>query len=177
MHTIDKPLEGEYAPYTILYVNQLPDDGEVLKHLHAGLDMVKELVMPLTEEQLQHRYAPGKWSIKEMLVHIMDSERIFAYRALRIGRNDKTPLPGFEQDDYVPHSNAANRSIEDIMDEYTLIRRSTIKLFAGMPDEAATRSTTVNGHNVSVRALAYIIAGHERHHITILRERYLRTLP
>lgn len=173
MHTIDKPLEGEYNPYTITYINQLPDDGEVLQHLAAGLGAMQELVAPLSETQLLHRYAPGKWSIKEVLVHIMDAERIFAYRALRIARNDKTPLPGFEENDYTPQSFADGRSIESIMTEYEAVRRNTLLLFDGLPDETATRSTVINNHNTSLRALPYIIAGHELHHITILRERYL----
>lgn len=173
MHTIDKPQEGEYAPYAITYINHLPNDGEVLQHMRAGLGAVKEMITPLTEGQLLYRYAPGKWSIKEVLLHIMDAERIFAYRALRIARNDKTPLPGFEQDEYTPESYADERSIESIMTEYEAIRRNTLLLFDGLKDETASRSATVNNHNTSVRALAYMIAGHELHHITILREKYL----
>jgi uncharacterized damage-inducible protein DinB len=173
MHTIDKPLEGEYSPYTITYINHLPDDGEVLKHLTAGLGAMQELVAPLSEAQLLHRYAPGKWSIKEVLVHIIDAERIFAYRALRIGRNDTTPLPGFEENDYAAESYADDRSIDSIMKEYELVRRSTILLFDSLPAETATRSTIINNHTTSLRALPYIIAGHELHHIAILRERYL----
>ncbi len=176
MHYIDKPLEDEYAPFAATYINRLPDDAEVLKHMTAGLGALKELITPLSEEQLLHRYAPGKWSIKEVLLHLMDAERIFAYRALRIARNDKTPLPGFDEGTYTPESYADGRSIESIMNEYEAVRKNTLLLFDGLPEETATRTAQVNGHNTSVRALAYMIAGHELHHITLLRERYLRTL-
>jgi uncharacterized damage-inducible protein DinB len=173
MHTINKPLEGEYNPYTITYINQLPDDGEVLQHLTASLGTIQQMIAPLGEEQLLYRYAPGKWSIKEVLVHIMDAERIFACRALRIARNDKTPLPGFDENTYAAESYADSRSIESIMKEYEAVRRNTLLLYDGLPAEFATRSTLVNNHNTSLRALAYITAGHEQHHINILRERYL----
>lgn len=173
MHSIDKPGEGEYAPRALQYINQLPDDGEVLQHLAANLGTTQQLIAPLTEEQLLHRYAEGKWSIKEVLIHIMDAERIFACRALRIARNDKTPLPGFDENAYAPESYADARSIESIMAEYEAIRRNTLLLFDGLSAETATRTTVINNYPNSVRALAYIIAGHEQHHITILRERYL----
>jgi hypothetical protein len=100
MKKIEKPCEGEYAPYTIMYIGLLPDDGLVLKHLQDNLQTTKNFILSLPAERLTYRYAEGKWTIKEILVHISDDERIYAYRALRFARNDKTELPGFEQDDY-----------------------------------------------------------------------------
>ena len=119
------------------------------------------------------RYAENKWTIKEILVHIMDDERIFMYRALRIARNDKTPLPGFEQDDYVPYSRANERSLANIFREYKTVRNATLSLFNSLSKEDLMRVGTANNHHVNVRALAYHIAGHELHHLNIIKERYL----
>src|SRR6476659_2584058 len=118
MRLIPKPKEGEYPPYAIMYVGLLPDDGFLLTHLHNNLTATRELVLSLPGEKLNYRYAKNKWTIKEILVHIIDDERIYAYRALRFARNDKTELPGFEQDDYVLYSQANERNIKNIMEEY-----------------------------------------------------------
>jgi uncharacterized damage-inducible protein DinB len=169
---IDKPADGEFNPYAITYISLLPDDGRVLNHLKENGSLIRSFIMQLSEQKLVHRYAEGKWTVKEILVHIMDDERIYAYRALRIGRNDKTPLPGFEQDDYVPFSRANDRTLEDIFSEYMSVRNATISLFNSFSDEDLVRTGTANDHTVSVRALAYHIAGHELHHLNIIRERY-----
>ena len=124
-------------------------------------------------DKLTYRYAENKWTIKEILVHIMDDERIYAYRALRIARNDKTPLPGFEQDDYVPFSKANQRSLASILREYKTVRQATVSLFTSFNMEDLLRIGTANDHPVSVRALAWHIAGHELHHLNIIKERYL----
>src|SRR6516225_4273390 len=118
MKKIEKPPEGEYAPYAIMYIGLLPDDGLVLKHLRNNFKSTKELILSLPEEKLLYRYAPGKWTIKEILVHIIDDERIYTYRALRFARNDKTELPGFEQEDYTLNSGANERKLKDILKEY-----------------------------------------------------------
>jgi uncharacterized damage-inducible protein DinB len=173
MRKIKKPLPGEFPPYAIMYIGLLPDDGMVLKHLKNNLKSVKTLMQSLPEEKLLHRYQEGKWTIKEVLVHIIDDERIYAYRALRFARNDATELPGFEQDDYARVCGANDRSIRDILKEYTAVRNSTITLFQGLPEEAFTRTGKANKNPVSVRALAYHIAGHELHHFNIIKERYL----
>jgi uncharacterized damage-inducible protein DinB len=173
MKLIDKPREGEYAPYAIRYIDLLPNDRQVLKHMQENFQAVRSLVLPLSEEKLLHRYAPGKWTIKETLVHIVDDERIFAYRALRFARNDATELPGFEQDDYTTNSFSNERGLASILDEYEAVRNSTIAMFDGLDDRALTRSGLANGHTMSVRAAAYHIAGHELHHLKILREKYL----
>jgi uncharacterized damage-inducible protein DinB len=173
MKKIEKPLEGEYAPYTIMYIGLLPDDGLVLNHLADNLKATTELIYSLPDEKLTHRYAEGKWTIKELLVHLIDDERIYAYRALRFARNDKTELPGFEQDDYARHSGANERDVEEIMKEFATVREATISLFEGFSSEALTRSGVADGKVMSVRAAAYHIAGHELRHVNIIKERYL----
>ena len=133
------------------------------------------MVYGLPSDKLIYRYAPGKWSIKEILVHLIDDERIYAYRALRFARNEQQGLIGFDQDEYVIYSHADKRELDNIFQEYEAVRKSTVALFNGLPDEALTRM----GHGVgtandaSVRALAYHIAGHELRHINIIKERYL----
>jgi len=174
MKSIQKPNNDEYPSYAGMYINLLPDDGKVLDHLEKNRESLKQLVKSIPKEKLLYRYAEGKWTIKEVLVHIIDDERIYAYRALRFARNDSTELPGFEQDDYTRYSGANERSVESIMEEYEAVRSSTIALFNGFPDAAFMRSGVANGHIVSVRALIYHLAGHELHHINILKERYLK---
>ena len=174
MRTIPKPKAGEYPPEASRYIDRLPDDGRLLEHLAENLRATTELVRSLPEERLLRPYAPGKWTIKEVLVHVADDERIYAYRALRFARGDRTELPGFEQDDYVRLSGANERAVEDILAEYAAVREATIALFRGLPEEALLRSGVANENLASVRALGYHIAGHEVHHIGIVRERYLR---
>lgn len=171
--TIAAPRPGEYPAYASMYIDLLPADGRLLEHLRENLRRTLALVRALPEHLLLHRYAAGKWTVKEVLVHIVDDERIYAYRALRFARGDRTELPGFEQDDYARQSAANERGIASIMAEYEAVRHATIALFAGLPDEAFTRGGVANGHHATVRALAYHIAGHELHHVRLLRERYL----
>ena len=173
MRTIEKPKDGEFPPYADMYIRLLPDDGLLLKHLEDNFIATKELILSLNEEKLNYRYAANKWTIKEILVHIIDDERIYAYRALRFARNDKTELPGFEQDDYTFHSQANTRSLESILGEYEAVRYATIALFNGLPEDAFLRRGTANNNKATVRALAYHIAGHELHHMNIIREKYL----
>jgi uncharacterized damage-inducible protein DinB len=175
LRTIPKPKKGEYPPYSTIYMELVKDDGLVLQHMKDNFIKIKEFIHSLPEEKLYYRYAEGKWSIKEILVHIIDDERIFAYRALRYARFDKTELPGFEQDDYAFYSDANERSLENIFDEYEAVRNSTIAMFNGFPEEAFMRSGTSVGNinNRTVRALAYHLAGHELRHIKIIKERYL----
>jgi hypothetical protein len=173
MQLIQKPAKGEYRDYTLAYISKVPDDGNVLQHLQTNLETVKSVVMELPEEKLLHAYAPGKWTIKENLVHMMDTERIMAYRALRIARNDKTNLPGFEQDEYTPYLYANERSIANIMEEYELQRKSTVALFSNLPGHVFSNIGIANGAPFSVRAAVYIIAGHELHHLKLIREKYL----
>lgn len=170
---IEKPEPGEYPFYASMYIDLLPDDGLLLKHLQENLNLVKQMVSAIPGEKWTYRYAPEKWTIKESLVHIMDDERIYAYRALCFARNEKIPLPGFDQDAYVLFSNANERSIDNIMEEYEAVRLATIALFNGFDEAALMRMGTANKNNATVRALGYHIAGHELHHINIIKEKYL----
>ena len=173
MKKIEKPGEGEYAPYAIMYIGLLPDDGLVLKHLKDNLKATKNFILSLPEEKLTYRYGEGKWTVKEILAHVSDDERIYAYRALRFARNDKTELPGFEQDDYARWSGANERDIRDILKEFDTVRKATVSLFNSFDGKALVRAGTANGNVMSVRAAAYHIAGHELHHINLIKERYL----
>jgi uncharacterized damage-inducible protein DinB len=175
MRLIPKPLEGEYPPYTTMYMKLIPDDGMVLQHLWDNFIAAKHLIYSLADKMLYHRYAEGKWSIKETLVHIIDDERIFAYRALRFARNEQMNLIGFDQDLYAQYSKADERALDNIFDEYEAVRKSTIALFNGLPEDAFLRIGKGTGtfNNASVRALAYHIAGHEQHHVNLIRELYV----
>lgn len=169
---ITRPEAGEYAPYYEKYV-ALTRDGDVVEILERQAAETMALLGDLSEEQGALRYEPGKWSVKELVGHVIDGERIFAYRALRIARGDQTPLPGFEQDDYVANGRFDARTLRDLRDEYEIVRRSTLALLRPLDAEAWRRTGTASDNEVSVRALAHIIAGHEAHHLRILRERYL----
>lgn len=173
MKKIQKPAEGEYAPYAIAYIGLLADDGLVLNYLQDNLRTTKDFTRSFPEEKLSQPWAEGEWTSKEILVHLSDTERIYGYRALRFARNDTTELPGFEQDDYVPYSRANARTLEDILAEFTAVRQTTLTFFNSLDDEALSRAGVANGHLLSVRAAAYIIAGHELHHINSIRENYL----
>jgi uncharacterized damage-inducible protein DinB len=173
MRRLEKPKPGDYPPYASMYLDLLPDDGFILKHLEDNLKITIDLISPLPEEKLLYRYAKDKWTLKEVLVHIIDDERIYAYRALRFARNDQTELPGFEQDDYAHYSEANERTLESILEEYPAVRKATITLFENLSEEALARGGVANGNFVTVRALVYHIAGHELHHLNIVKEHYL----
>jgi uncharacterized damage-inducible protein DinB len=166
---IEKPVAGEFPPYAIKYINLLPNDELVLHHLKNNIKKIKEIVFYLPPEKLNTRLAEGKWTIKETLIHIMDVERIYSYRALCIARNDKSILPGMEQDAYVMHSRANERTLNDIVEEYEAVRYSTLCLFNNFDEEALRRKGNTAAHEVSVRALAYLAAGHEAHHINSIQ--------
>ena len=179
MRYIKKPVIGEYPEYSHIYMDLLEDDGMVLKHLWENFVKIKEFVYALPKEKLEYRYADDKWTIKEILVHLIDDERIFAYRALRYARNDDTPLHGFDQDAYAKNSKANERSLESIFDEYESVRRSTLTLFKYLPEESFMRGgkgVDIDGSIINqrtVRGLAYHIAGHELRHFNIIKERYV----
>ncbi len=172
MNPLGRPGVDEYAPSYAGYVNAVPD-GELLMLLRDQLAETEALLREFSGARGDHRYAPGKWTVKEVVGHIADSERVFSYRALRFARGDRTPLPGFEQEDYIRGGNFAARPLPEIAGELRSVRMATITLFAGMSEEALMRRGPANNAEVSVRALAWIIAGHERHHARIVRERYL----
>lgn len=173
MKRIPKPEAGEYAPYTIIYIGLLPDDGLILKHLQDNLATTTDFLNSLPEEKLSYRYAEDKWTIKEILAHLIDDERIYAYRALRFARNDQTELPGFEQDEYALESRANDRTLEDLLKEFAAVRYSTVAMFESFDDEVLTRSGVASGNVMSVRAAAYHLAGHELRHMNIIRDRYI----
>src|SRR5205814_4165347 len=161
----------EYPAYAYIYIVLLPDDGQILKHLDDNLRSTRRFIESIPRDRLLHRYAEGKWTIKEILGHVIDDERIYSYRALRFARNDSVELPGFDQDHYAEYSGANNREINDLLDEFTLVRQSTIALFKSLDDAAFMRSGVADGKRVSVPALAYHVAGHELRHMNIIRER------
>lgn len=173
MKIINNPDKGEYAPYTSMYIDLLPDDGLVLKHLSENSRRVINFVQSISEYKLTYRYAENKWTIKEILVYIIYDERIYAYRALRYVRNYTTELPGIEQDDYALNSFSNERDMKSIIDEYKSVRDSTIAFFNGIDDKVLKRTGVADGNIMSVRAAAYQIAGHELHTINIIKEKYL----
>jgi uncharacterized damage-inducible protein DinB len=169
---IYKPTETVISFYQ-RYINLVPDDGNLLIHLEDIFSETEEMISPLTNEKMEYRYAPGKWTIKDMLVHMSDAERIFIYRALRFSRGDETPLPGFEESEYAKYTGANDREKEEILREFSLVRESSIAFIETLSDEALNRKGSANGYPVSVRLLVNVIYGHHKHHLNILRERYL----
>jgi hypothetical protein len=165
------PEATEYLPYYEKYVSLVPE-GDILATLAGQLDSTQSLLRGIDEDKAGWRYAPDKWSIKELVGHVIDTERIFAYRALRFARNDRTELPGFEQDDYINHAGFDARRLDSIVQEFEFVRRANLLMLSHLDDAAWQRRGIASGGEVSVRALAYIMAGHERHHMEVLRSRY-----
>jgi uncharacterized damage-inducible protein DinB len=171
--TIPRPEPGEYAPYYDRYIALVLGE-EILNTLDQQRRQTMLLLSGRDEDDGNFRYAPGKWSAKEVLGHVCDTERIFTYRALRISRGDSAPMEGFEQDDYVRNGPFANRPLGDLVEEFIAVRRATLSLLRNLDETAWTRRGIANKNEVSVRALAYIIAGHELHHRRILEEKIFR---
>ena len=174
--TTIRPQPGEYAPYYDRYISlvQNRQGNDILATLDQQRRETILLLSGRSEADGDLRYAPDKWSLKEVLGHLNDTERIMGYRALRIARNDTTPIEGYEQDDYVRNSPFARRPLADLIEDYIAVRRSTLSLFRNLDEPAWTRRGTANKNEVTVRALAYIIAGHELHHRRMLEEKYLK---
>jgi hypothetical protein len=166
------PDPSEYLAYYDRYVSLVPE-GDVRLLLEQQLERTLAFLHGLTEREGDLRYEQGKWSVKEVVGHMADSERIFGYRALRFARGDGNPLPGFEQDDYVAAAGFGRCLLRDLTTEFEHSRRANALLFRQLEDEAWLRRGNANGAEVSVRALAYILAGHEQHHVGVLRSRYL----
>ena len=162
----------EYHPYYGNYID-LSKNESLGKAFEKGAIEFQELVSNIPENKMSFSYAEGKWTISELLMHIIDAERVFQHRAFRFARNDKTALPGFEQDEYVPESMASMRSKAEIINEFLAVRNATITLFSSFSDEVLKRMGTASGFQMSVRALGYVICGHMIHHFNILQERYL----
>lgn len=168
----ERPAAGEFNPYYAKYIDPVPE-GDVLETLARQEDETASFLRAIPAELHGHRYADGKWSIREVVGHVADAERIFAYRALRIARGDQTPLASFDENAYAAAARYDQRDLGSIVDEWAAVRRSTLALFRSMDADEARRAGTASESPVSVRALAWIIAGHGLHHEKILRERYL----
>ncbi|MFZ0758954.1 MAG: DinB family protein [Candidatus Sulfotelmatobacter sp.] len=168
---VARPQPGEYAPYYDRYISLVRGE-DILGTLDEQRRQTMLLLCGRDDDDGDFRYAPGKWSAKEVLGHVCDTERIFAYRALRIARADSTPLEGFEQDDYVRNGPFAQRPLADLVEDFIAVRRATLSLLRNLDEAAWMRRGIANKNEVTVRALAYIIAGHELHHRRILEEKY-----
>ena len=169
--TIAPPQPGEYSPHYHRYIS-LVAGNDILASLDEQRRRMILLLSGLSEADGELRYAPGKWSAKEVLGHVNDVERIFAYRALRIARHDSTPLEGFEQDDYVRNGPFGQRPLADLIEDFIAVRRATLSLLRNLDEAAWSRRGIANKNEVTVRALAYIVAGHELHHRGVLEEKY-----
>jgi hypothetical protein len=165
-----RPEPNEYAPYYGKYVSLVPG-GDILVTLEKQLPATLAL-LARPEADGDFRYAPGKWSVKESLGHVIDAERVFTYRAMRIARNDKTPLPGFEQDDYVKYGPFGNCTLAGLVEEFAAVRKATVLMFRALDESAWVRRGTASNNEVTVLALAYMIAGHELHHRRIFQQNY-----
>lgn len=172
VQTSSRPGADEYAAYYEKYIALVPD-GDILSVLQAQLDSSQAFLRSTTEDRGNFAYAPGKWTLKEVVGHLSDTERIFGYRVLRISRNDPTPIEGFEQDDYVRSGPFRNSKLASLAEDFAAVRRSTLSLLGNLQGETWLRRGTANKNEVSVRALAYMIAGHELHHMALLKDKYL----
>lgn len=164
--------ENEYAPFYKNYINAL-GDVNLFEILTTSLEDLLKTLANLPEEKLLYQYAEGKWTIKELIQHIIDTERVLSYRALRFSRNDATNLQGFDEDWYVANSNGNDRTIEELIEEFTFLRKASISLFKSFTTEMLKMSGTANESEMTVRALGFIIAGHQLHHLKIIQEKYL----
>ncbi len=162
----------EYAEFYAGYVSLVPLTISLRTALDDSEALLTDYLSSVPDERVDFAYAPGKWSVKQALQHLLDSERIFAYRTLRLGRHDATPLPGFEQNDYVLNAELSSREFGRMVEEFRTVRKSTISLVSGLSDENLHFRGTVSGHTMSCRAMAFILCGHTYHHHTIYRERY-----
>jgi hypothetical protein len=171
---MQRPSSTEFAPYYSKYVALVPEDN-VLPVLEKQLEEMLAFLRPVPEEQGNVRHPPYTWSIKQVVGHLTDSERVFGYRALRFSRGDATPLPGFDENEYARGAESDRCPLRDLVSEFEFVRRSHLWLFRNLPDAAWTRSGEANGNPISVRALAYVLAGHVRHHLAILRQRLSKT--
>jgi uncharacterized damage-inducible protein DinB len=165
-------LENEYAGHFGTYIKEA-GEGDLIEELEISLHEFIRFVQNIPMDKFDYRYAPGKWTIKDIIQHIMDCERIFAYRALRFSRNDQTPLPSFEEDDYANSTNSNGRSIQDLLTELSALRHSNLLFYKSLSEEQLKRLGTASNNRISVRALGFVIIGHQRHHQKVFEERYL----
>ena len=172
MTALSRPVAGDYDPAAEGYIAAAPDIRDAAAALLSQRDALVELFSSIPESRAGFSYAPGKWTVREVLGHLSDAERIFTSRLLRIGRGDATPLPGFDENTYVPAGAFESRALADVLAEWTAVRNATVALVKGMPGDAWTRRGTANGTTVTAGALVYVIVGHTAHHLRVLEERY-----
>ncbi|KQX46512.1 MULTISPECIES: DinB family protein [unclassified Paenibacillus] len=168
---LQRPGSEEYSPFFTGYISQVPE-GDYLSFLHSQVDAVIALFSPINDEQGLYRYEPGKWSLKEVLGHMTDTERILSYRMLRIARGDTTNLPGFDQDLFVTHTSFDELSMEDLLNDFQAVRHATFTLLKTITEAAWSRKGIANNNEISARALAYVIAGHAQHHLSVVQQKY-----
>lgn len=169
--SVSRPATDEYHPYYQRYIDQVPGD-DALPALIEQIDRTVRMLQGVSDERAEFRYAPGKWSVKQVVGHLSDGERVFSYRALRVGRGDATPLPGFDENVYAEAGGFDDRSLEDLVVEFRAVRSASIALFASLTPAALAQHGTANASPITPRALAWICAGHERHHAHLLVDRY-----
>jgi hypothetical protein len=172
MTLVARPATDEYAPYYERYVGLVPPDGDVVAALREQIGATMRMLRPITSAQAASRYAPDKWSVKQVVGHLADAERVFAYRALRFARGDETPLASFDENAWAATARTNDRAFGVLLDEFQAVRTATIALFSSFTADEMARWGTASGYRFTVRALAYIIAGHELHHRRVLTERY-----
>ncbi|KGL63773.1 DNA damage-inducible protein DinB [Polaribacter sp. Hel1_85] len=166
--------KNEYAPYFEQYLQLVSKEGKsIVENLEDSQKEFERIIRNLPEEKQSFAYAKGKWTLKELIQHIIDTERVFCYRALCFARNDKTSLPGFDQDVFVDNVDANSRDFYDLLDEMKILRKGTIILFKSFSDEALLRIGVASGNKMSVRALGYLFSGHQIHHLNVVKEKYL----
>jgi hypothetical protein len=170
--TIARPAPSEYAPYFATYIDKVPD-GDVLALLRKQVEETRKALGGLSEKDATFRYAPGKWSIKQIVAHVSDTERIFGYRALCFARAEKQSLPGFDENEYVAAARFDDHALGDLLDELGAVRAASLAFFGGLNAEELMRTGTANQKQYTVRSVAFILAGHERHHLGVIKERYL----
>ncbi len=163
----------EFAGFYANYINQVSGEYTLTEELEISVHRFIKFVQNIPMDKFDYRYAEGKWTIKDIILHLIDAERIFAYRALRFARNDKTELPGFEENDYVVEANASKRSIQDLLSELAVVRQATLSLFKSLSDKELMRKGIASKNTISVRALGFVIIGHQNHHQRVFEERYL----
>ncbi len=168
-----KPTEHEYSPYYASYVRNVPEDATLITTLQTVHQKTQLYLRGIDESKGNYAYAEGKWTLKQVLQHLIDAERVMAYRALRIGRGDTTELAGYDENLFAQNAQVEHLRVEELLGEFHLLRLTTIQLFSRFSEEEGMRMGTANGAEISVRALAYIIIGHELHHLEIIKERYL----
>ncbi|MFM9825878.1 DinB family protein [Flavobacterium sp.] len=166
-------ITSEYSSFNATYINAVDQNVDLIDCFEMGFEEMISIISKTPFDKLKFRYAFGKWTIKDIIQHIIDVERIFSYRALRISRNDTTPLPGFEENDYVENTNANGRSIQDLLNELKVVRTATIILFKSFSNEQLKNLGIASNNPISVRAIGFIIIGHQHHHFKIIKERYL----